>query len=91
MAATDGTAIFALDYLKAHAPGRVGRIAICGFDNSLRAAIGNITSYSFDAAGFINQALTIAMGQMSRASASQRVVEWPGQVIVRGTTPKPNA
>jgi DNA-binding LacI/PurR family transcriptional regulator len=84
--ATDGTGLAASAFLRERSIDVPARISVCSFDNMLAAAMSNLTSYDFDVSGIFNQALAIATGRTDKRLQKQRIIEWPGQLIVRKTT-----
>jgi DNA-binding LacI/PurR family transcriptional regulator len=86
ISATDGTALAAKVFLRGKDIDVPGRISVCGFDNSIQADIGNLTSYEFDHSGIFYQALSFAAGRIDYRAAQDRVVEWPGMVVARAST-----
>jgi DNA-binding GntR family transcriptional regulator len=88
VAATDGTGFAAQDFLRKQSVSMRDRISVCAFDNSVQAVAENLTSYDFDAAGLLFQALSFAVGRPGSVPKSQRVVEWPGILYQRQSSGK---
>jgi DNA-binding LacI/PurR family transcriptional regulator/DNA-binding transcriptional regulator YhcF (GntR family) len=88
--ANDGIAFNALSFLRAQAVPVPGAISVIGFDNTPTEALENrLTSFDFNAAGFVHQMLNfIARPTRPRGAYKHEAIEVQGMIIERESTGK---
>jgi DNA-binding GntR family transcriptional regulator len=91
VAATDGIGFAALSYLQNKKVSLPKQLSLVAFDNSLQSTARGLSTYDFDIAGLLGEALSIATNRSVVPRKSRRIAEWPGTLIVRQTSGKANS